>query len=320
MSLSSKPLLLSDKIVVTGAAGLVGQNLLLLLAEKGYSQVVALDCHAANLAIAQSLNPAYQMVCADMAEAGSWQACFEGAKAVVQLHAQITGLFESDFERNNLTATRHVLAACQRYAVPYLVHSSSSVVHSVADDAYTRTKLAQEALVVDSGLNVCVLRPTLMFGWFDPKHFGWLSRFMERVPVFPIPGDGRYVRQPLYNRDFGRVILACLERGISGEAYDIVGAEDVEYIDIIKTIRDVKQLHTMIMTIPIRLFDWLLRFYALFSSKPPFTSSQLTALTAGDYFTGVDIAQVFGVTPTPFAEAIRETFQHPVFSRIVVGR
>lgn len=311
---------LSSKIVITGAAGLVGQNLLLLLAEKGYSNVVGLDCHAGNLAIAQRLNPGYCLVCADLAEAGDWQAHFEGAQAVVQLHAQITGLHESDFERNNLTATRHVLETCQRYRVPHLVHSSSSVVHSVADDAYTRTKVAQEVLVMASGLKVCVLRPTLMFGWFDPKHFGWLSRFMERVPVFPIPGNGRYLRQPLYNRDFGRVILACLERGISGEAYDIVGAEDIDYIDIIKTIRDVKDLNTMILTIPYSLFDVLLRVYAWFSSKPPFTRSQLAALTAGDYFKGVDIAQLFGVTPTPFADAIRETFQHPVYSRIVVGR
>jgi len=311
---------LSSKIVITGAAGLVGQNLLLLLAERGYRNVVGLDRHAGNLAIARQLNPGYQLVCADLSQAGEWQALFEGAQAVVQLHAQITGLYESDFERNNLTATQHVLEACQRYAVPHLVHSSSSVVHSVADDAYTRTKIAQEAMVLASGLNVCVLRPTLMFGWFDPKHFGWLSRFMERVPVFPIPGDGRYLRQPLYIRDFGRVILACLERGISGKAYDIVGAEDIDYIDIIRTIRDVKDLTTMILTIPYSLFDSLLRVYALFSSKPPFTRSQLTALTAGDYFKGVDIEQVFGIKPTPFADAIRETFLHPVYSRIVVGR
>jgi len=31
-----------------------------------------------------------------------------------------------------------------------------------------------------------------MFGWFDRKHLGWLSRFMKKVPVFPIPGHGHY--------------------------------------------------------------------------------------------------------------------------------
>ena len=159
-----------------------------------------------------------------------------------------------------------------------------------------------------------------MFGWFDPKHFGWLSRFMERTPVFPIPGDGKFLRQPLYNRDFCRVIIACLESGRAGQAYDIVGAEDIDYIDIIKAIREVKALRTIILPIPFSIFDGLLRIVAKIMSKPPFTSAQLHALAAGDYFRGVNIEHEFGVQPTPFIEAMRETFTHSTYSRIVVAR
>lgn len=239
-----------SRIVITGAAGLVGQNLLLLLRENGYHNLLAIDRHAENLAIATQLNPKLQTLCVDLAEAGEWQQVFAGADAVIQLHAQITAVRDEVFERNNIAATRNVLAACQQYRVPYLLHVSSSVLHSVADDAYTRTKREQEKLVAQSGILHCILRPTLMFGWFDPKHFGWLSRFMERTPVFPIPGDGKYVRQPLYNRDFCRVIIACLASGREGVAYDIVGKEDVDYLAIVKAIRDVKALHTMILPIP----------------------------------------------------------------------
>lgn len=307
-------------IVITGAAGLVGQNLLLLLRERGYTNLLAMDSHAGNLAIAARLNPGIKTICVDLSQAGPWQDKLEGARAVIQLHAQITGLREGDFERNNIEATRCVLAACRKYSVPYLLHISSSVLHSVADDAYTRTKRAQELLVKESGITHCILRPTLMFGWFDPKHFGWLSRFMARTPVFPVPGDGRFLRQPLYNRDFCGVIIACLEQQRHGQAYDIVGREDVYYIDILKAIKDVKGLLTIILPIPIILFDWLLLLAAKISRNPPFTSSQLHALLAGDYFHGVDIEEEFGVKPTPFIEAIAETFSHPVYSQIVVKR
>lgn len=307
-------------IVITGAAGLVGQNLLLMLRERGYSNILAIDAHAGNLAIAKRLNPGLKTVCADLSLPGEWRDAFIDAGAVIQLHAQITGLYEADFERNNIEATRHVLEACRQHNVPYLLHVSSSVFHSVVDDAYTRTKRSQEELVRNSGTRNCILRPTLMFGWFDPKHLGWLSRFMARTPVFPIPGDGKFLRQPLYNRDFCRVIIACLEDGRAGQAYDIVGSEDVDYIDIIKAIRDVKELQTLILHIPFGFFGWLLSVAAKISKKPPFTSSQLQALAAGDYFHGVDIEQEFGVHPTPFMEAIRETFTHPVYSRIVLER
>lgn len=307
-------------IIITGAAGLVGQNLLLLLRERGYNNLLAIDLHVNNLSIAAKLNPGIKTLCTDLSVAGDWQQIFSGASAVIQLHAQITSLHEADFVRNNIEATRHVLAACQQYNIPYLIHISSSVLHSVADDAYTRTKRTQEALVQESGIKHCILRPTLMFGWFDPKHFGWLSRFMARTPVFPIPGDGKFLRQPLYNRDFCRVIIACLESGRAGQAYDIVGSEDIDYIDIIKAIREIKKLHTIILHIPFGFFDGLLRIAAKIMSKPPFTSTQLHALAAGDYFRGVNIEKEFGVLPTSFPEAIRETFTHPVYSKIVVGR
>lgn len=109
------------------------------------------------------------------------------------LQAQIGGNDYQEFVRNNIDSTRLIIKAIKSNDVPYLVHISSSVVESVADDFYTNTKKEQEKMVLESGIACPVLRPTLMFGWFDRKHLGWLSRFMKKVPVFPIPGHGRYI-------------------------------------------------------------------------------------------------------------------------------
>jgi len=306
--------MLQGKIVVTGAAGLVGQNLVLLLREAGCTDILAIDKQEANLGLLASLNPGVTTMLADLAEPGPWEQALQGASAAVLLHAQITGKTSAPFDRNNVQASRLVHAALARAGVPYTVCVSSSVVNSVADDDYTRTKKEQEALFRASGLAGCVLRPTLMYGWFDPKHFGWLARFMERAPVFPIPGHGRYMRQPLYNRDFCRAILWCLEHRPVGATWDLVGEEKVDYIDIIRAIRDVKGLRTPIVRIPYRLFELLLRIYALFSDRPPFTASQLAALTAGDDFTGVDIERTFGFAPTPLRRGLEETFLDPRYS------
>ncbi|MCC6531349.1 MAG: NAD-dependent epimerase/dehydratase family protein [Burkholderiales bacterium] len=308
------------KIVVTGAAGLVGQNLVLLLRESGYRNLVALDKQSANLNLLAQLNPGVRTLEADLAMPGSWTEALEGCDTAVILHAQITGKTAQPFVRNNLDASRNVFDALRGARVPFVVHVSSSVVNSVADDHYTNTKKAQERLFLDSGLTGCVLRPTLMYGWFDPKHFGWLARFMERVPVFPIPGDGRYLRQPLYERDFCKAIQWCIEQRPAGRIYDLVGQERIHYIDIIRAIRNVKGLRTPIVCIPYRLFDVLLRAYALVSSRPPFTSDQLKALTAGDDFSGVDIERTFGFKPLSFSDGIRETFCHPVYSQYAVER
>jgi uncharacterized protein YbjT (DUF2867 family) len=310
-----------DKVVITGAAGLVGQNLVTLLAEQGYTQLVAIDKHAGNLAVLKQLHPQVAALEADLAEPGAWRSAFDGAQVVVQLHAQIAGKTYAPFERNNLRATDevlrvlHTMPAGQR---PYLVHASSSVVNSVADDFYVRSKTEQEKTVRAAGLRHCVLRPTLMFGWFDPKHLGWLARFMAKVPVFPVPGHGRYMRQPLYNRDFCRAILSMMQKQPDGVVHDLTGPDRIDYIDMMYAIREARGLKTPIVRVPIPLFALALRAYALFSEKPPFTADQLKALTAGDDFTGVDIEATYGFKPTPFLAALKETYGHPRYSSVVL--
>lgn len=311
---------LEDKIILTGAAGLVGQNLIVQLEQAGYRNLVAIDKHAYNLNILKQLHPNVQTILADLAEAGIWQNAFAHAACVVMLHAQITGKYSKLFIHNNIRATEHVLDAIRQCQVPYTVHISSSVVNSVADDDYTNTKKQQEALVIQSGIKYCILRPTLMFGWFDPKHLGWLSRFMTRMPIMPIPGQGRYLRQPLYNKDFCKMIIYCMLNQPDRDIYDITGDNPIDYIDIIRTIKKVKQLNTLIIHIPYWLFYILLKIYALFSRNPPFTADQLTALTAGDQFNGVNTETVFGVKQTPFEEALYETFCDEQYSQVVLKR
>jgi len=307
-------------IIITGAAGLVGQNLALMLQELGYKDIVAIDKHAGNLEVLRTLVPDAKTVVADLAEPGDWERLFDADAVVVVLHAQITGKRPDAFERNNIAATERLLAAVRAGGARFLVHVSSSVVNSVACDDYARTKRGQEALIRASGIPCCVLRPTLMFGWFDPKHLGWLARFMEKTPVFPIPGHGRYMRQPLYIRDFCRALAWAIEHRPAGAVYDVVGAQRIDYVDMIRLIRKVKGLRTWIVPIPFALFRGLLKVYALFSRQPPFTADQLEALAAGDDFRGVETEAAFGFRQTPFEAAIRESYCHPRYSRVLVER
>ena len=309
---------LSDKIVVTGASGMLGQNVVLLLTEQGYNNIVAIDKHSENSKTLQTLNPSVKVVNADLANGGEWENEFKNATVILILHAQITSLYREEFVVNNVESTKNVLEAIKKYNIPYIVHVSSSVVISVSDDDYTDTKKEQEELVINSGVEYTVIRPPLMFGWFDKKHFGYLSRFMEQTPVFPIPGNGKFLRQPLYGRDVARVIISAMEKKLNNKIYNVIGYEEVDYIDIVREIKKVKSLKTIILKIPYSLFYLLMKVYAIFSKKPPFTTSQLKALTAGDYFKSDNWQEDFNVKQTPFKVAIEETFTDEKYSKIIL--
>lgn len=304
------------KILLPGGAGLLGQNLIVRLKEKGYSNIIVLDKHYSNLAILKKMHPDITAEYADLAVEGDWKKYFEGADSVVMLQAQIGAKDPNLFVRNNITSTKHVLNAIQKYGIKHTVHISSSVVESIAEDDYTKTKTEQEHIVLDSGIECIVLRPTLMFGWFDRKHLGWLSRFMQKVPIFPIPGNGKYMRQPLYVGDFANIIISCIESKRKGGVYNISGLEQVDYIDIIRSIKRAIKSKTVILKIPFKLFSFLLKAWAVFDNNPPFTADQLDALVACDEFEVIDWEGEFDVKATRFDDAVDETFCHEKYSKI----
>lgn len=306
------------KIILAGGAGLVGQNLVARLKARGYQNIIVLDKHKTNLAVLKQVQPEITIEYTDLANAGDWQQHFKGAEVVVMLQAQIGGNDYLQFQRNNIDSTRLILDTMTDNSVPQLVHISSSVVESAADDFYTNTKKEQEKMVLESGIACPVLRPTLMFGWFDRKHFGWLSRFMKKVRIFPIPGNGCYMRQPLYVGDFCHIIISCMEnRNIQG-IYNISGHEKIDYIDIIREINYATEAKAIIIKIPYGLFYMLLWVWGLWDKNPPFTTQQLAALRTKDEFEVIDWPGIFDVSFTPFCKAIDETFKHSTYSKVVL--
>ncbi len=306
------------KIVITGAAGLVGQNLVARLKSRNDLELVGIDKHQANVRLFREVHPGVRIIEADLAKAGPWADCFAGADTVVVNQAQIGGLSAEEFEANNVTATKEILSAIRTHAVPYFVGMSSSVVNSAADDFYVRTKTAQERLFAASDVPHVLLRPTLMFGWFDRKHLGWLRRFMDRTPVFPVPGNGRFMRQPLYVGDLVSIVVASIEQRKTG-TFDISGLEQIAYGDLIAMVHNIVKPRARIVHIPYAMFWALLWLYARFDKDPPFTTRQLEALVIPELFPVIDWPNEFGIAATPLRRALSETYLNPEFSSITLS-
>lgn len=298
------------RIVLAGGAGMVGQNLTPLLVGSG-AHVVALDKNDNNLSLLARLNPGIEAHAVDLAAKGDWPRLFAGADGVVDLKAQIASPDHEVFERNNVQTQQRLLDACRAHAVPHIVHLSSSVVISVAKDGYSESKRAAERMVAASGLPCTILRPALMFGCFDVKHLGYITRLLERAPVLPVPGSGRYLRQPLYVMDLCRVILRCLERGPTGTTHNLIGHERIDFIDLLRTIARERGLRRLMVPVPLPLFSTALTAAATVLRRPPFTREQLEALIAGDDFPVEGWTEAFGVRYTPFVEGLREVYGSP---------
>ena len=155
-----------------------------------------------------------------------------------------------------------------------------------------------------------------MFGWFDRKHLGWLARFMQRAPVFPVPGDGRYMRQPLYVGDFCNIIISCIEKPLPGKSFNISGTgEDRLHRSHQGRERGGQGRGRPSSAFPTACSGLLLKTYALVDKNPPFTTKQLEALVIPEEFEVIDWPRHFRRQGDAARRSAPETFQDPTLLR-----
>ena len=309
------------KVFLPGGAGLVGINFIALIKSTNPDwELVVVDKKLKSIKIAEKLFPDVIFICEDLSITinQKWIKEIKDCDLCVMMQAEIGTKNNTLFELNNITTTSQILKVLKKYKIKRLIHISSSVVNSKTNDLYTKTKRRQEELVLKEFPDSIVLRPTLMFGWFDRKHLGWLANLMIKFPFFPIPGKGKFIRQPLFVIDFCQIIKSCIDNESFKGTYNITGLEKIKYLDLMRILRKVKSAWTLFIFLPIPIFNFLLKFWAFLANKPAFTSSQLEALTAGDQFEIIDWPEIFNVNPTKLKDALKITHNHPKYSKIQI--
>jgi uncharacterized protein YbjT (DUF2867 family) len=158
------------------------------------------------------------------------------------------------FPRGAMTYERAVaqsavlVAAAREAGVRRIVHVS--VVNAAPDGPtpYVRAKAALEAIVRSSGLEWLIVRPTLTYGPGDIliNNLAWALR---RLPVYGLPGLGRYTVQPVHVDDVARI---CAEAATmeAGQTIDAAGPEILLYRDLVSMVREAIGSRSIVVPMP----------------------------------------------------------------------
>jgi uncharacterized protein YbjT (DUF2867 family) len=128
--------------------------------------------------------------------------------------------------------SRTILDAAARAGVRRVVHTSITQPDLASPLPYFEGKARVEQHLKASGMSWAILRPAVFFGGRDVllNNIAWLLR---RLPVFGVPGDGRYRVQPIHVEDFARLAVA---QGASRDnvTLDAVGPEAWPYEELVR--------------------------------------------------------------------------------------
>ena len=274
------------KILVSGGTGLLGQGLLRLLREIGGHEVRCFVRRTSPMERLGGLELAY----GDTGDTGSMARALRGMDAFVHIAG--------------IEYTPQVLEAMRRARVERLVVVSSTSAHS-RFEFRSAPRLVNEALLVGSGLQWTVVRPSIIYGSELDHSMHRLLRFLDRSPVFPLFGSGENLWQPVYYEDLARGVYTALTKpGTDGQIYDLPGSRPLTYLDLIRTAAGSLGKSTRIVRIPAEPVRRALVMAERLGLPLPVSSEQVLRLREDKVYPYEKAREELGYAPRAFKEGI----------------
>lgn len=170
--------------------------------------------------------------------------------------------------------------AARRAGVRRIVHLSIANPSVDSPLGYYRGKALVENALAQTGVPFAIVRPTWIFGGGPEilaNNIAWILRHM---PIFPIPGDGSYLVQPIHIDDLARI---CIDAG-NDEAdlvVDAAGPEAIPFKELIQAVRTATRSRSPVVPVPSAAFYVAARALGLLLDDVVLTSEEITALTSG---------------------------------------
>lgn len=316
------------RILITGADGLLGSNLVRELDKRGHS-LRALVQEGRQSITLQDLN--IDFVTGDLLDPASLDRASEGIDAIYHVAAH-TGIWPSRQEivnRVNIEGTKNMLALAKRIGVKKMVYVGTANTFSFGtkknpgkentpyighkygldymDSKYQAHLHVMEA--VEEGLPVTIVNPTFMLGPYDtgPSSGAMvLAVYNQAVPGFA-PGGRNYICV----KDAAVGIANALELGRVGESY-IIGNRNLSYEEAFTLMADVLNVKKPRLKIPSFLlltYGMMGSMYSKITGKKPTVSLPMAKIACDKhYFSAEKAIKELKLPQSPIEEGILECF------------
>lgn len=263
---------ITSKILVTGAGGFVGGQLVRELVSRG-AAVRAMVRHPDKAGFLKDLG--VELVQANMKEAASLARAVEGVGGVCHIAALFreAGLPDSEYHKVNVEGTQSLLEAAIAAGVRRFIHCSTvgvlgHIENPPADentpynpgDVYQRSKMEGEKIALDyfrSGrISGVVIRPAMIWGPGDTRTLK-MFRMIARGRFFYV-GRGRASVHFIDVRDLARAFVLALEHDERhGEIYIIAGRQALPLRSLAEAIASRLAVRPPRLCLPVKPMQWL---------------------------------------------------------------
>ncbi|MFQ5828691.1 MAG: complex I NDUFA9 subunit family protein [Candidatus Methylomirabilia bacterium] len=292
------------RVFLTGGTGFVGKAVIRALQARG----VIVRC-LVRPGSEQRLRgfEAIERTPGDVLSPKELTACIEGCHAMIHL----VGIIREfpgrgvTFERLHAEATANMVQVAEAAGVRRYLHMSALGTRPNARSRYHQTKWQAEETVRGSTLQWTIFRPSVIYGQGD-GFVTMLARLVNRLPVVPVIGHGRYELQPIPVEQVADAFTRALEQKTTvGQTYEAGGPRAypfTEILDLIGSALGKPRVYKIYQPL------WMMRpLVAVLQGLPffPLTSDQLLMLEESNLCDPEPFFKTFDLTGEEFPDGLQ---------------
>jgi nucleoside-diphosphate-sugar epimerase len=278
-------------ILLTGATGFLGSFVLKELVEKGY-EVTCFLRKTSKIDTIKQLNVRY--IYGELDDYNSICEALRDKDALINIASLGFG------------HAPNIINACEKMHVKRAIFVSTTGIFTKLNPDSKEIRLDAERLIKESSLDYTIIRPTMIYGTPDDRNMWRLVKYLKRLSILPILGNGTYLQQPVYVKDLAGAIVKAYGTSISiHKAYNISGAKAITYNEVVDLTAKALGKKVLKIHIPMKLSYNLLKFYEKFTSKPILKAEQVLRLNENKNFSHEEAKKDFGYNPLSFEEGIK---------------
>jgi uncharacterized protein YbjT (DUF2867 family) len=288
------------KVLVLGGSGFVGRHVCEKLTRLGI-RVTVPTRRAINAREVQTL-PMVDVLEANVHSESDLARLMPGHDAVVLLVAILHGS-EADFERTHVELPRRVAAAMKQAGVQRLVHVSALGASAEGPSLYQKSKAAGESVLLASGLDVTILRPSVIFGAED-QFLNLFARLQTVAPFVPLAGAATRF-QPVWVVDVAEAVVRSLQRPATvGQTIECTGPEILTLADLVRLAGRLSGHRRPVFGIPKALATVQASLMELMPGKPLMSRDNLRSMEVDNIASGQQPGlEALGITPAAIGPA-----------------
>jgi dTDP-glucose 4,6-dehydratase len=250
------------KLLVCGGAGFIGSHFARLRLREFGDEVVVLDKltyagredNLRDVAGEAAFAFVHGAIEDPIAVAGALSGCDAIVNFAAETHVDRSISGPEVFLTTQMNGTWTLLEAARERGLRYVQVSTDEVYGSIDEGSFTEaspldpsspysaTKAGADLLVSSYGhtydVPVAICRGSNNYGPYQYPEKLIPLMILNALHGDPLPvyGDGMNVRNWLYVEDFGRAIGTVLERGATGEAYNVGGPDECPNLEVVRAI------------------------------------------------------------------------------------